>query len=153
MDRWVVQESSRCLKWPLLPPFIEPLASTQRQGRPQTLHTLACALIPKVTVNKNVFCQKTGNKEGTFFDITELEVKECDGGRSWQLLVKVETDNKPRQSSHSVTKDTSNRASACLFLFLCLFLCGSTRNSSLPPVRPYGNRKTADTFTSLQITY
>lgn len=32
MGRWVVQERSRCLKWPLLLPFIEPLAQTQRQG-------------------------------------------------------------------------------------------------------------------------
>lgn len=49
MDMWVVQGSSRCLTWPLLLPFIEPLASTQRQGQTQTLNTLACALMPEVT--------------------------------------------------------------------------------------------------------
>lgn len=49
MDRWVVRGGSRCLKWPLLLPFIEPLASTQRQGQPRTLNTLSCALMPEVS--------------------------------------------------------------------------------------------------------
>lgn len=49
MDRWVVRGSSRCLKWPLLLPFIEPLASTQRQGQARTLKTLSYALMPEVS--------------------------------------------------------------------------------------------------------
>lgn len=43
MDKWVVQKSSRCLKWPLLSSFIEPLASNTKAGAaPSIKYTCLC---------------------------------------------------------------------------------------------------------------
>lgn len=93
MDRWVVQGSSRCLKWPLLPPFIEPLASTQRQGRPQTLNTLACALMPEVTTFPPwhpIFQKRILKKPFSFVDSFEItlsnESQNCLLLREWWLV-------------------------------------------------------------------
>lgn len=63
MDKWAVQKSSRCLKWPLLSSFIEPLASnTKAEAAPGIKYTCLCLNARGHYLKKNLFGGKTGQK-------------------------------------------------------------------------------------------
>lgn len=146
MDRWVVRGSSRCLRWPLVPPFIEPLASTQRHGaatnikytclplnaRGHFISPLAIFFLKNI-VKKNCLAlnfinHRWGEKsgKGLFFFFKE-------SGASLHLAAAVyaKSDNKPWTA-------LCNKRPGCFFgRGICLSHrpqpCGKP---SLPPIRP-----------------